>query len=161
MIFRTPVCGVMHTHLSIDVKKCTNCKICQVWCSFTKVGAVGPAYARIRPYSLESEGITVPHVCHHCDKALCMDACPSKALHRSRETGAVLIDDDVCTGCRSCIAACPFGAVFLDPDGKVIKCDLCKGLPAPVCQARCPKGVISWTKSAFTEVKKGSPRPKR
>ncbi|MGA2106196.1 MAG: 4Fe-4S dicluster domain-containing protein [Syntrophorhabdales bacterium] len=144
----------MRKYLSIDVKKCSNCRVCQVWCSFTKIGAVGPAYARIRPYSLDSEGITVPNVCNHCEEAFCMAICPTKALYRRDESGAVIINYDACIGCRSCIVACPFGAVFLDPDGKVIKCDLCNGLPEPVCQARCPRGAITWTKPELVAAEK-------
>lgn len=145
---------MMHKYLSIDVKKCTNCRICAMWCSFTKTGAVGPAYARIRPYCIDSEGITVPNVCNHCEEAFCMDICPTRALRRNSETGAVLIDYDLCIGCRSCIAACPFGAVFMDPEGKIIKCDLCDGLPEPQCQAHCPKGAITWKKPELVAVEK-------
>jgi carbon-monoxide dehydrogenase iron sulfur subunit len=131
-------------YLSVEILKCTGCRICEAWCSFTKVGECGPTYSRIRLYSIEKEGLTIPLVCHHCEKAFCMVACPTRALKRDRETGAVLLDHVRCIGCGVCISVCPFAAISLDPKGKVIKCDLCKGLPQPVCVARCPKGALIW-----------------
>ena len=40
------------------------------------------------------------------------------------------VDHDVCIGCRSCVAVCPFGAMnFNKTERKVYKCDLCDGDP--------------------------------
>jgi len=136
----------MEKYLSVEISKCTNCGRCALWCSFTKVGECGPAYARIKLYTIVKEGITIPIFCNHCDTPYCMVVCPAKALHRDPETGAVLHNDERCIGCRTCILACPFGAISLQPDGKVIKCDLCKGLPEPACVAHCPQNALIWEK---------------
>ena len=137
----------MHKYLAIDVKKCTGCRLCEMWCSFKNSGFPGPAYSRVRVYAMDEKGVSVPLMCNHCEEAFCMKVCPTKSLKRDEATGAVTKDYNLCIGCRACILACPFGAVFLDPDGKVIKCDLCNGKAGgPTCAARCPRGAITYQK---------------
>ena len=144
----------MHKYLSIDARTCSNCRLCETWCSFTKTGECGPAFARVRIYPIDTDGVSVPIVCSHCEEAFCMAVCPTKALKRDSESGAVLLDDDICIGCRSCTLACPFGAVFQQPDGKIVKCDLCKGLPEPVCAAHCPRAAIIWERPELLTLSK-------
>ena len=134
----------MHKYLSIDIRKCTNCRTCEIWCAFNKTGEANPAYSRIQIWDRLKEGVAVPIVCNHCDEAFCQAVCPTKAIKRDTVTGAVILDMNLCIGCRACVLACPFGAMLIDPDGKVMKCDLCQGLPEPVCYSRCPKGAIIW-----------------
>ena len=55
-------------------------------------------------------------VCKHCTHAGCLDVCPTGALFRT-EFGTVVIQDDVCNGCGTCVAGCPFGVVELRADG--------------------------------------------
>jgi Fe-S-cluster-containing hydrogenase component 2 len=52
-------------------------------------------------------------------------------------TGAVVINDDVCTGCLDCVDACPFDAIPVGPNNEVLKCDLCGG--DPLCVKYCPE----------------------
>jgi len=59
-----------------------------------------------------------------------VNVCPVKAVSRDETLGRVVVDYDVCIGCRACVSACPFGAMGFDVIGrKVIKCDLCDGDP--------------------------------
>ena len=59
-----------------------------------------------------------------------MNVCPVKALSRDEDLGFVTVDYEVCIGCRSCVAVCPFGAMNYNIiDRKVFKCDLCGGDP--------------------------------
>jgi Fe-S-cluster-containing dehydrogenase component len=59
-----------------------------------------------------------------------MNVCPVKAISRDEGMGLVEVDYDVCIGCRSCVAVCPFGAMnFNVTDRQVFKCDLCDGDP--------------------------------
>jgi carbon-monoxide dehydrogenase iron sulfur subunit len=50
----------------------------------------------------------------------------------------VVIDEGKCTGCWSCIEACPFDAIFKDEVNNVpIRCDLCMDLEVPACVSSC------------------------
>jgi Fe-S-cluster-containing dehydrogenase component len=84
----------------------------------------------------------------HCGKPLCLDACPEEAITKSAD-GIVLINPDLCTGCKQCIEACPFGIPQLNPEtGIAEKCTLCahridKGLE-PACVLACPTNAIGF-----------------
>ncbi len=63
--------------------------------------------------------------CNHCDDALCVNICPVEALWR-REDGIVDFSGDRCIGCKSCMAACPYDAIYIDSDTRTIgKCNYC------------------------------------
>ncbi|MFC7400753.1 4Fe-4S dicluster domain-containing protein [Citricoccus sp. GCM10030269] len=55
-------------------------------------------------------------VCKHCTNAGCLDVCPTGALFRT-EHGTVVVQDDVCNGCGTCVAGCPFGVIERRSDG--------------------------------------------
>jgi formate dehydrogenase iron-sulfur subunit len=55
-------------------------------------------------------------VCKHCTHAGCLDVCPTGALFRT-EFGTVVVQADVCNGCGTCVAGCPFGVVERRNDG--------------------------------------------
>ncbi|AIG64380.1 hypothetical protein CATYP_06990 [Corynebacterium atypicum] len=57
-------------------------------------------------------------VCKHCTMAGCLDVCPTGALFRT-EFGTVVVQDDVCNGCGTCVAGCPFGVIERRSDGGV------------------------------------------
>lgn len=57
-------------------------------------------------------------VCKHCTNAGCLDVCPTGALFRT-EFGTVVVQDDVCNGCGTCVAGCPFGVIERREDGGV------------------------------------------
>jgi Fe-S-cluster-containing hydrogenase component 2 len=78
----------------------------------------------------EAEGLYIPMSCQQCQDAPCLNVCPVKAISRNEELEKVVVDYDVCIGCRSCVSACPFGAMAFNPtDRKVFKCDHCDGDP--------------------------------
>jgi formate dehydrogenase iron-sulfur subunit len=87
-------------------------------------------------------------VCKHCQHASCMEACPTNAIIRT-EFDTVFIQQDVCNGCRACIAACPFGVIgFSEQTGTVHKCTFCydrlqNGL-MPACAKVCPTQAIQF-----------------
>lgn len=72
-----------------------------------------------------------------------MQACPVDAIAYDAATGAKVILEAACVGCKVCTIACPFGTVNYNSDtGKVIKCDLCGG--DPECVKACPTEAITY-----------------
>jgi len=101
----------------------------------------------VRVVKFDERGMDVPLGCLHCERAPCASACPVGAISTDADTGAVLIDHDVCVGCRLCIGVCPFGAIgYNEETGVVYKCDLCAG--DPECVKWCFTGAIRYVEGA-------------
>jgi carbon-monoxide dehydrogenase iron sulfur subunit len=116
--------------LMINHEKCTGCRLCELVCSVFHEGVSNPAKSRINVIKWEAEGLYIPMSCQQCEDAPCMTICPVKAITRDPGLDYVKIDYNVCIGCRSCVAVCPFGAMgFNINDKKVFKCDFCEGDP--------------------------------
>jgi Fe-S-cluster-containing dehydrogenase component len=118
---------------------CTGCNRCALICSAMKVGAFRPDRARIRINNFPLRGYSVPSICFQCSKADCLEACPTSALYRDAG-GAVLVNEDLCTGCGACVSACTYGMIEQEDRGIAYKCDLCGGDPA--CVKECPAGAL-------------------
>jgi formate dehydrogenase iron-sulfur subunit len=87
-------------------------------------------------------------VCKHCAQAGCLEVCPTGAIIRT-EFDSVVIQSDVCNGCRDCIAACPFGVIDLNPVSNTAqKCTLCydrlQAGMQPACSQACPTKSIQF-----------------
>ena len=123
----------MEKVLQVDIEKCIGCHMCEVACSLKNTGRVQPSRSRIKIISYEKRGgyhNYIPMVCQQCTTPLCMEACPTNAISRDAETGAMVVDEDACVGCRVCNMVCPIGGVSIDPATDVAyKCDLCGGDP--------------------------------
>jgi ferredoxin len=84
-------------------------------------------------------------VCN-CDRQDCQ-AVRATAVHRLpylyRSEYVAAVNHDVCTGCRTCMRACQFGAISYSPslDKTVIEPRLCYG--CGTCRAHCARGAIS------------------
>ncbi|MCC7414342.1 MAG: 4Fe-4S dicluster domain-containing protein [Gammaproteobacteria bacterium] len=87
-------------------------------------------------------------VCKHCVQAGCLEVCPTNAIIRT-EFDTVVIQSDVCNGCKACIAACPFGVIDINPVSNTAqKCTLCydrlqNGME-PACSQACPTDSIQF-----------------
>ncbi|HWC22123.1 MAG TPA: 4Fe-4S dicluster domain-containing protein [Flexivirga sp.] len=68
------------------------------------------------PDTPEFRWLMASDVCKHCTHAGCLDVCPTGALFRT-EFGSVVVQDDVCNGCGTCVAGCPFGVIERRSDG--------------------------------------------
>ncbi|RLB08199.1 MAG: 4Fe-4S dicluster domain-containing protein [Deltaproteobacteria bacterium] len=139
--------------LMIDYQKCTGCRLCELICSVKHEGVSNPSRSRIKIMKWESEGLYVPMSCQQCQDAPCVAVCPVKALTRDETLGRIVVDYDVCIGCRACVAVCPFGAMGFDHiDRKVIKCDLCDG--DPQCVRFCEVGALEYVEAERVSVLK-------
>ena len=168
---RTELAGVkMRAGLVIDLKKCIGCGACAAICRQTKATPAGVHYSRVLKYETgrfpRSRLHTLPVLCMHCSAAPCLRVCPTGATYR-KDDGTILINSEVCIGCRACMQACPYEArqflwAFRNhwPDrqptpfdeharknfdvGTVIKCDFCQSRQRegrePGCVEACPTG---------------------
>jgi Fe-S-cluster-containing hydrogenase component 2 len=129
--------------LYINYEKCTGCRLCELVCAVKHDGISNPMRSRIKVMKWEMEGLYIPMSCQQCQDAPCLNVCPVKAISRDEEMARVMVDYDVCIGCRSCVSVCPFGAMnFNVIDKKVFKCDLCEG--DPQCVRFCDRKAVDF-----------------
>ena len=84
--------------------------------------------------------------CNHCDSAPCATICPTDALYR-RSDGIIDFDNQRCIGCKSCMQACPYDALYIDPNSNTAaKCNFCahrvEAKLEPACVIVCPTQAI-------------------
>jgi formate dehydrogenase iron-sulfur subunit len=79
-------------------------------------GTVPAGAPEMPPDTPEFRWLMSSDVCKHCTHAGCLDVCPTGALFRT-EFGTVVVQADVCNGCGTCVAGCPFGVVERRTDG--------------------------------------------
>ncbi len=143
----------MAYRLLIAADLCTGCGSCEVACQLEH--DLPPATRPIRalalgPFPTENGFVMTfsPATCAHCADPICVRVCPQGAMQQ-RPDGIVFSDPARCIGCRTCAAACPFGAPVLNTaTGKIAKCDSClerleAGL-SPACVLKCPTGALTY-----------------
>lgn len=132
--------------LYVDIEKCVGCRTCEAVCSLKNTGRVQPSRSRIKVVRYEERGQYhnfIPMVCQQCSTPLCMEACPTNAISRSAETGAMVVDEAACVGCKVCSIACPIGGISIDQvSNTAYKCDLCGG--DPECVKYCDAEALSY-----------------
>jgi len=128
--------------LMVNPSLCTGCRSCEMACSLYHEGKCSPILSRIRVVKYEALGKNYPSICSQCSKPQCLDACSHGAIKLNEKTGAVIIDESLCVGCRSCLEACP-QVGFNASKGIAFKCDLCGG--EPQCYRFCPSGALAFS----------------
>jgi anaerobic dimethyl sulfoxide reductase subunit B (iron-sulfur subunit) len=139
-----------------DQNKCVGCNACSAACILENGWEVNPRMV----YIYNNEVITsLPLInlslaCNHCEIPVCLEGCPSGSYFRDETTGAIIIDDTKCIGCKYCKWNCPYDAPKFDNRKKVIgKCNLCYiGLAEgrmPACTSACPTGALSYGDISF------------
>ena len=157
-----------------DTTVCIGCKACQVACKeWNQLPAIdggantlsGDSYDNTRrldgenwrhvkfieqfnPDRSQARWLMMSDVCKHCVNAACLEVCPTGAIIRT-EFDTVVIQADVCNGCRDCIGACPFGVIEINPVSKTAqKCTLCydrlQANLQPACAQACPTASIQF-----------------
>jgi tetrathionate reductase subunit B len=143
----------------IDIAKCNGCHSCQIVCKdehvtndWTPIAKPQPETGQFWIELTERVRGTVPkvkvayrpHLCMHCDNAPCITSCDVPGALYERDDGLVIIDPVKCTGCKNCVDACPYDAIFFN-DGLNIaqKCTGCahlldSGWTEPRCADACP-----------------------
>ena len=81
----------------------------------------------------------IPVTFQQCKDAPCMEGCPVKAISREPLLNRVMVNQDLCIGCKTCVTVCPFGAMtFNIMTQQVMKCDFCDGDPecVKICEPK-------------------------
>ncbi|MFV0387418.1 MAG: 4Fe-4S dicluster domain-containing protein [Pyrinomonadaceae bacterium] len=134
----------------IDNRKCIGCHACTVACKSEHQVPIGVNRTWVK-YIEKGEFPNTRRLfsvmrCNHCEDAPCVTICPVEALH-TREDGIVDFDDRRCISCKACTQACPYDALYINPDTKTAaKCNYCThrvdiGLE-PACVVVCPEHAI-------------------
>jgi Fe-S-cluster-containing dehydrogenase component len=134
----------------IDHSRCIGCHACSTACkSENEVPlSVNRTYVKYVDVGLFPQARRAYQVtrCNQCEDPPCVAACPTAAMHQ-RPDGIVDFDKSICIGCKACIAACPYDAIFINPeDHSAEKCNFCvhrldMGLE-PACVVVCPTQAI-------------------
>lgn len=146
----------------IDLNRCSGCHACSVAC---KAEHRAPTdFFRHTVQYIENGSFPnvsrtfIPTLCQHCEDAPCLDVCPTNAIFQ-KEDGSVLIDKDRCIGAGICEDACPYGAIYVNPESGIAdKCDFCESRvkegELPACSATCPTDAILFGHENDFKIKK-------
>ena len=134
----------------IDHTLCIGCHACSTACKSENQVPLGVNRTYVKyvdvgvfPHTRRAFQVTR---CNQCADPPCTHACPTAAMFQ-RADGIVDFDKSVCIGCKACIAACPYDAIFINPeDHSAEKCNFCAhridvGLE-PACVVVCPVEAI-------------------
>lgn len=134
----------------IDNRKCIGCHACTVSCKSEHEVSIGVNRTWVKYIEKgtfpDSRRVFTVMRCNHCVKAPCVNICPVGALFR-RDDGIIDFNNERCIGCKSCIQACPYDAVYIDPDtDTAAKCNFCAHRidsgRKPACVVTCPEQAI-------------------
>ena len=148
-VFQTDKAARLTTpsYIAVDYSRCSGCGICEAECAIAHGNVFDTWHSRIRAQHFEP-ALAIASLCASCTDAPCMAACPKEAgaLTRNHITGAIILSEAKCIGCRACITACAkdrSDVIRMNREGtKAIGiCDLCGDDPA--CVKVCPEQCLS------------------
>lgn len=134
----------------IDNRKCIGCHACSTACKSENEVPVGVnrtwvKYVEKGAFPDTRRFFQVTR-CNHCANPPCVYICPTTAMYQ-RADGIVEFNPETCIGCKACMQACPYDAIYIDPDTHTAaKCHFCAhrtevGLE-PACVVVCPEHAI-------------------
>ncbi|SKA17281.1 4Fe-4S dicluster domain-containing protein [Consotaella salsifontis] len=152
----------MNRFVAADPGKCIGCRTCEIACAMAhrpdgSTEALAPTNFEPRIRVIKTATVSTAVMCHHCEDAPCLNACPEGAIVYRADS--VQVDQSRCVGCKNCVMACPFGVmeVITVPAVKSIagiqvsagvkarahKCDLCIDRAAgQACVGACPTNAL-------------------
>ena len=131
-----------------DSSRCIGCQTCMAACieAHDIPGNIAAPRLRVtRTYE-----ISAPVACHHCEDAPCAKACPTGALFFDPKNHRIGVNEDNCIGCKSCVMACPFGAVSVATTQVPVLMATCAWVRRP--RASCSSATCAWTVPAVRRV---------
>lgn len=136
-----------HFGMVIDTRRCSGCHSCSIACKSEFDVPLGYTrswveYTEKGTFPNVSRAF-LPRLCNQCSDPQCVSVCPTGATYKREEDGIVVIDEDICIGCKYCLHACPYDARFINPEtGSADKCDFCAHRVSqgvmPSCVNTCP-----------------------
>ncbi len=134
----------------IDNRSCIGCHACSTACKSENEVPLGVNRTWVKYTETGTYPDTQRHFqvtrCNHCANPPCARICPTGAMYQ-RDDGIVEFDKDACIGCKACMQACPYDAIYIDPEtSTAAKCHYCAhrteiGLE-PACAVVCPTHAI-------------------
>jgi len=134
----------------IDHTRCIGCHACTTACKSENIVPLSVTRTYVKhvdvgvfPQARRAHQVTR---CNQCAHAPCVTACPTTAMFK-RADGIVDFDKSICIGCKACMAACPYDAIFINPeDHSAEKCNFCAHRIdmqlEPACVVVCPTQAI-------------------
>ncbi len=154
----------MNRFILTDASKCIGCHTCEVACTVSHEGNIVSWLPRLK--LVKHQNVTTTIQCRHCEDAPCVKVCPTRALVHAENTVQLIPEN--CIGCKTCVIACPFGAMsmvtvpahapsFNGLEAKTTsttahKCDLCiNQTTGPACAKACPTSAMQLVTAEMLE----------
>jgi len=138
--------------LFLDARRCIQCHACEVACKAANGVEFSVQWRRV----MNRWQGSYPHVvnwnlslsCLHCAQPACRDACSTGAIFKRTQDGIVIVDANLCCGCRQCYEACPYDVPQFGADGTMQMCNLCSNWlqegDDPPCVSTCPADALAY-----------------
>lgn len=135
----------MNRFVIASTQDCMGCHACEIACVISHNDERYPDSAAVfqpRIKAFNTPTLRAAVTCRHCEDAPCASVCPTQAL--IRKDNSIQLVQEKCIGCKSCVLACPFGAMSMvtspvDNSAIAHKCDLCADRPeGQACVEACP-----------------------
>lgn len=149
----------MNRFILTNTKLCIGCRTCEIACVVAhnggEIDSLDATNFHPRLKVLKAADVTGVVMCRQCEFAPCVNACPNGAIFQDKDS--VQVVQEKCIGCKTCVLACPYGAMSVVSQSasqtvfdvtiadalkaEAQKCDLCESRgdnKGPACVESCP-----------------------